>query len=52
MVFEFKADELHGDEFAECCVVKRDPHDTNLLALGIEDKVYIMDTRKKSKTAD
>lgn len=37
-----------GDDMAECMVVKRDPHDQKLIALGLEDKVNIVDLRKRA----
>ena len=33
-------------EDSECLVVKRDPHDQKLIALGLEDSVRILDLRK------
>ena len=51
-VLEIKAEELEGDQGCECMTVKRDPHDTHLLALGVEDKVYVADTRKAPAKVD
>ena len=43
-----------GSDDSDCMVVKRDPHDSKLIAMGLEDSVRILDLRSKqgSKSAD
>jgi len=38
-----------NSDLAECTVVKRDPHDQKLIAIGIEDQVQILDLRVQAK---
>ena len=51
-IYEVKGSSLSSEQLAECKTVKRDPHETHQLAMSVENKVFIVDTRQASSKVD
>ena len=44
--------QLFNEENKECTVMKRDPHESRMIAIGVDEQVGILDTRKEAKSVD
>ena len=49
---EVTASHLFDDQEGECTTMKRDPHDSKMIAVGVDEQISLLDMRKAGKNSD